>query len=70
MYTTNTCFLGIVLRLAAMALLRYTAVLLRRNAELPDPAGPLSSFVPSTAIEQANATIARCVIHDALITMH
>ena len=40
-----------------MALLRYMTVLPRRNAELPDPAGPLSSSVPSTAIEQANAAV-------------
>ena len=42
-----------------MALLRYMTVLPRRNAELPDPAGPLSSSVPSMAIEQANAAVAR-----------
>ena len=42
-----------------MALLHYMTVLQRRNAELPDPAGPLSSSVPSTAIEQANAAVAR-----------
>ena len=41
-----------------MALLCYMTVLPRRDAELPDPAGPLSSFVPSTAIEQANAAVA------------
>ena len=27
-------------------------------AEQPDPAGPLASSVPSTAIEQANASVA------------
>ena len=37
-----------------MALLRYMTVLPWRNAELPDPAGPLSSSLPSMAIEQAN----------------
>ena len=32
-------------------------VLPQRNAELPYPAGPLSSLLPSTAIEQANVAI-------------
>ena len=34
-------------------------VLPRRNPELPDPAGPLSSSLPSTAIEEANVAITR-----------
>ena len=55
----NTCSFDIALRLAAMALLRYMTFLPRRNAEMPDPAGPLSSSVPSTEIEQANAAVAR-----------
>ena len=42
-----------------MALLRYMTVLPRRNAQLPDPAGSLSSSLPSTAIEQANVGITR-----------
>ena len=45
--------------LAAMALLRYMTILPQHNAELQDPAGPLSSSLPSTAIEQANVAITR-----------
>ena len=45
--------------LAGMALLRYMTVLPRRNAEPPDPAGPLLSSLPLTVIEQANMAIAR-----------
>ena len=40
-----------------MALLHYMTVLPQRNAELPDPAGPLLSSLPSMAIEQANVAI-------------
>ena len=39
-----------------MALLRYITVLPQRNTELPNPAGPLSSSLPSTAIEQENCS--------------
>ena len=42
-----------------MALLHYMMGLLRRNAELPDPDGPLSSSLPLTATEQANVAIKR-----------
>ena len=40
-----------------MALLHYMMDLPLRNAELPDPTGPLSSSLPSTAIEEANMAI-------------
>ena len=53
------CSLDVALRLAAMALVRHMTVLPLRNAELPNPAGPLSSSVPSMAVEQANAAVAR-----------
>ena len=39
--------------LAVMALLDYVTVLPWHIAELPDPAGPLSSPLPSMVIEQA-----------------
>ena len=40
-----------------MVLLRYMTILPQRNAELPDPAGPISSSLLSMAIEQANVAI-------------
>ena len=38
-----------------MALLRYLQVL-PRCGQLPDPTGPLSSSLPSSAIDEANAS--------------
>ena len=57
-------------RLAAMALLCYTymTVFRRRIAELPDSAGPLSSSLPSMAIEQANVAITRAT--NATLSVH
>ena len=41
-----------------MALLRYIQVTQhRRPASLPDPSGPLSALLPSSAIEEANAAV-------------
>ena len=40
-----------------MALLRDMTVLPQCNAKLPDDAGPISSLLPSMAIEQANMAI-------------
>ena len=45
--------------LAAMALLHFMTVFLWRNAEIPDPAVPLSPSLPLMAIEQANVAITR-----------
>ena len=39
-----------------MALLRYMPVL-PRHGELHDPTGPLSSLLPSSMIEEANAAV-------------
>ena len=45
-----------------MALLRYIQVTPHRGpasrGNLPDPSGPLSSLLPSSAIEEANAAVA------------
>ena len=41
-----------------MALLRYIQVTQhRRPGSLPDPSGPLSALLPSSAIEEANAAV-------------
>ena len=40
-----------------MTLLCYVKVFLQRNEKLPNSAGPLSSLLPSKAIEKANIAI-------------